>query len=157
VCVCVCERECECIYQRERRIKSYNLNVVLRWLKTSTTIYLQHIKANISELVEEPKLNQYKVHIVCQVGSSYRHLRYTNNIHIPLVVLSAPSSCHSFITPTLSYTKPFQWKGYRFSGQEKTWRSNSGICTWIQKSYVHKFIYNKKFPDIKLENQLSKY
>jgi len=62
-------------------------------------------------------LNQFKRTSIAASGISkggegwYPNFRHTKDIHIPLVMLPSSSSGHSLISPTLSYSKPFQWKG----------------------------------------------
>ena len=60
---------------------------------------------------------------------TYSYIRHTNYIHIPLIVFTTTSPGHSLIAPTLSNSKPFYWKGYRFSEQKRIGRSNSGMDT----------------------------
>lgn len=71
------------------------------------------------------------------LAAAYCDFWNTNNTHIPLVGNMMPASSRFLILPTLSHGKPFQWNVYWYSGQKKeTWTSNSGIRTWIQKSWV---------------------
>lgn len=83
------------------------------------------IKANTEEVLYSKKTRRPKSD--CKCGrDTYSYLRHTNYIHIPLVMLSSPSSCHSLVPPTLPNRKPLQWKGHWFSAPKKKER-NMGI------------------------------
>lgn len=93
-----------------------NYNSSYTYMHKQISFYHRHITKLPSEIL---------VHV--NSNGPYRNSWNTNNIHIPLIVLPTPSSCSPLVTPTLSYGKPLQRKGDRFSKEwiQKKSKSNS--------------------------------